>query len=244
MSVRAALIAAGVPASIAAREAPLAAAAMLERGITEQGPARFFLAQVLHESGRLRFFEEIADGSAYEGRCSDLGNCHPGDGRRYKGRGPIQLTGRANYRTAGLALGLPLESNPLLASQHRVGWRIAAWYWESRGLTTLARQGRFIEVTKRINGGTNGLTDRLACLAAVKHHDCRPNVLAFLTDKERKVVREFDALKKANKQEARRRFLRRVMTHMRKRVWAAAQRSGWDRAHRRARYAVLRERTR
>ena len=56
--------------------------------------------QLAHESVSLRYFEEIASGSAYEGR-RDLGNIHPGDGVRYKGRGPIQLTGRSNYRVAG-----------------------------------------------------------------------------------------------------------------------------------------------
>src|SRR4051794_33505722 len=111
MSVKASLIMAGAQPSIAAREAPLAEAAMLEFSITSQPRAAMFLAQVLHESCALRFFEEIASGAAYEGR-RDLGNIQPGDGRRFKGRGPIQLTGRANYRWAAGKLGIALEQQP------------------------------------------------------------------------------------------------------------------------------------
>jgi putative chitinase len=76
-----------------------------------------FLAQIAHESAQLRYFEEIASGAAYEGR-RDLGNTQPGDGRRFKGRGPIQLTGRANYQRAGQALGLNLvATQPKLLHQ-------------------------------------------------------------------------------------------------------------------------------
>jgi predicted chitinase/N-acetyl-anhydromuramyl-L-alanine amidase AmpD len=133
--------------------------AMAEAGINTKQRKAMFLAQLAHESVQLRYFEEIASGAAYEGR-RDLGNVRPGDGRRFKGRGPIQLTGRANYRAAGKALGLPLESNPKMASRPSVGFRVAAWFWKSRGLNSLADRGDFIGVTRRINGGTNGLADR------------------------------------------------------------------------------------
>jgi predicted chitinase len=105
--------------------------------------------------------QELASGQAYEGR-RDLGNTQPGDGRRYKGRGPIQITGRANYRAAGKALGLPLEQNPKLAENPEVGFRLAAWYWKSRGLNKYAdgSQSGFDKITKRINGGYNGKADR------------------------------------------------------------------------------------
>lgn len=121
-----------------------------------------FLSQVGHESGELRWWEEFADGTAYEGRA-DLGNVVPGDGPRYKGRCPIMLTGRANYRAAGSALGVDLEGNPGLAMKPEVGFRIAAWYWTGRGLNDLAdrKDGGFKEITYRINGGYNGYTDRL-----------------------------------------------------------------------------------
>jgi predicted chitinase len=121
-----------------------------------------FLAQLAHESGQLIYWEELASGAAYEGR-KDLGNTQPGDGVRFKGRGPIQLTGRANYRAAGKALGLDLENNPKMASNTDVGFRTALWFWNSRGLNQFAdknSQSGFDTITRRINGGLNGKADR------------------------------------------------------------------------------------
>jgi predicted chitinase len=173
MSLEQALRATGAGPQTATAQAPLAAVAMREVGITTQRRARYFIAQVMHESGGLFYREELASGDAYEGR-SDLGNTHPGDGRRYKGRGWIQLTGRGNYREAGRALGLPLESNPDLASTSKVAWRIAAWYWKTRGLNELADSGNFDAVTRRINGGTNGAADRRRRLGLLANVDARP----------------------------------------------------------------------
>jgi putative chitinase len=137
--------------------------AMQEAGITTKARQSQFLAQLGHESGGLRYMEEIASGAAYEGR-RDLGNTQPGDGRRFKGRGPIQLTGRANYAAASRALGIDLVNNPQRAADPDVGFRIATWYWQTRGLNNLADQGNFREITRRINGGYNGLADREAYL--------------------------------------------------------------------------------
>ena len=136
-------------------------AAMVEADILTPQRQAAFLAQLAHESGELRYFEELASGEAYEGR-RDLGNTRPGDGMRYKGRGPIQLTGRDNYRTAGRALGLDLEAHPERAADVDVGFRVAAWFWTSRGLKPLADAGDFREITRRINGGFNGLAHREA----------------------------------------------------------------------------------
>ncbi|MCP3137254.1 LysM peptidoglycan-binding domain-containing protein [Pyxidicoccus xibeiensis] len=133
--------------------------AMAEANITTPQRKAAFLAQLAHESGELRYMEEIASGAAYEGR-RDLGNTQPGDGVRYKGRGPIQLTGRANYRAAGQALGIDLEGNPARAKDPDVAFRIAGWYWSSRNLNTYADAGNFREVTRRINGGYNGMASR------------------------------------------------------------------------------------
>jgi predicted chitinase len=122
-----------------------------------------FIAQLGHESGDFRYFEEIASGDAYEGR-DDLGNTQPGDGRRYKGRGPIQLTGRANYRAftkaIGSKYGVDFEANPELVAQPKWGFKAAAWYWNSRKLNQYADRGDFDAITYRINGGYNGKADR------------------------------------------------------------------------------------
>lgn len=139
---------------------PFIQQAMQEFGITSFLREAAFLAQLAHESGELRFMEEIASGAAYEGR-RDLGNTQPGDGRRYKGRGPIQLTGRANYKKFGDLLGLDLINNPTMAATPQVGFRIAGLFWKSRGLNELADQQDFRTITKRINGGFNGLPDRI-----------------------------------------------------------------------------------
>ena len=239
MSVKTALIVAGVPAAIAKQEAPLAEAAMTEFSITSQARAQMFLAQVLHESGGLRHFEESASGAAYEGR-HDLGNTEPGDGKRFKGRGPIQLTGRENYRSFGAKLGLDLEQHPEKASQHAIGWRIAGLYWKSHGCNELADQGEFIALTQKINGGTNGLADRLRNLRKLQGNDCTPpDRWAQYTPAERRWVSEYDRTQSPD----RRRVLRRVMTEQHKRVFIQAARSGWHMANRRARWLSLRSRT-
>ena len=118
-----------------------------------------FISQIAHESGELRYAEEIASGEAYEGR-TDLGNTQPGDGVRFKGRGLIQITGRANYTSCGHALGLDLISEPLLLAQPVPACRSAGWFWKSRGLNELADVRDFESITRRINGGLNGYADR------------------------------------------------------------------------------------
>lgn len=130
-------------------------------------PARqaAFLAQIGHESGRLRYVRErwgpTAAQRGYEGRA-DLGNTQPGDGKRYMGRGLIQITGRANYRRCGEALGLDLINRPELLEVHAHAAMSAAWFWSSRGLNELADAGEFDKITRRINGGQNGREERLA----------------------------------------------------------------------------------
>ena len=137
-------------------------AAMGEFGInTTPARAAAFLAQIAHESGELHYLTEIASGAAYEGR-RDLGNVEPGDGPRFKGRGLIQITGRANYAAAGQALGRDLITNPVQAAEPDLACRIAGWFWDSRHLNELADMGEFERITRRINGGTNGLAQRQA----------------------------------------------------------------------------------
>lgn len=118
-----------------------------------------FLAQLAFESRELTRWEELATGEAYEGR-KILGNTQPGDGPRFKGRGPIQLTGRYNYTEASKALGIDLVSQPERAADVDVGFLVAAWYWTSRNLNAKADALDFLGITKAINGGTNGLEQR------------------------------------------------------------------------------------
>jgi len=135
--------------------------AMAEGGINTKLRKAAFIAQTAHESGGFRYTEELASGDAYEGR-RDLGNTQPGDGRRFKGRGYIQLTGRANYAEAGRDLGLDLLNFPKLAAQPANAARIAVWFWNKRGLNALADRGpkAFDSITRKINGALRGKTQR------------------------------------------------------------------------------------
>jgi putative chitinase len=126
-----------------------------------------FMGQVTHECAGFRTTEEFASGAAYEGR-QDLGNTQPGDGVRYKGRGLIQLTGRANYRRIGGILGLPLEAEPHRAADPAVSLRIACEYWKDRDINAPADADDLITVTRRVNGGLNGLEDRREYLRKAK----------------------------------------------------------------------------
>lgn len=126
-----------------------------------------FLAQLAHESAGFRTTEEYASGSAYEGR-RDLGNVKPGDGRRFKGRGLIQVTGRANARRMSRALGIDFEANPELLRRFPAAALTAAIYWDDHRLNDYADADNILTITRRINGGTNGLDDRKLYLARAK----------------------------------------------------------------------------
>lgn len=137
------------------------------------GPKRMaaFIAQIGHESGQLQYVREIWGPTAtqrrYEGRA-DLGNTVPGDGSRYRGRGLIQITGRANYAACGEALGIDLINHPELLELPQYACLSAAWFWATKGLNTLADAGEFNAITRRINGGLNGLADRLTLWAKAR----------------------------------------------------------------------------
>jgi putative chitinase len=126
-----------------------------------------FLAQVGQESGQLLYVKELASGAAYEGR-KDLGNTQAGDGVRYKGRGLIQVTGRANYAAMQAALNVPCIDHPELLETPINACRSAAQFWFAHGLNALADEGNFMLITKRINGGVNGLAARVAYYNAAK----------------------------------------------------------------------------
>ena len=144
---------------------PVLNAAMVHYQII--GPKRVaaFIAQIGHESGQLKYVQEIwgptAAQAKYEGR-KDLGNTVAGDGSKYRGRGLIQITGRANYMACGESLGLDLIKQPELLEKPQHACMSAAWFWAIKGLNTLADVGQFDTITRRINGGQNGAADRQA----------------------------------------------------------------------------------
>lgn len=94
------------------------------------------------------------------GNRQSLGNVHPGDGYRYRGRGIVQLTGRTNYRRAGQAIGVDLEADPDKAAILDVAVKAALWFWKDKDIGRHARQGNVEKVTLLINGGKIGLADR------------------------------------------------------------------------------------
>lgn len=146
--------------------------AMKAADITNPNRAAMFAAQIGHESVGLQYMAEIADGSQYEGR-SDLGNTQPGDGPRFKGSGPIQLTGRHNFGLFSrwafehghiASPTLLVERPELVRSDPRLGFLAASWYWTVArpGINAMCDRGDLEGVTRAINGGLNGLNDRRA----------------------------------------------------------------------------------
>lgn len=128
-----------------------------------------FLAQVGHESCSLKYMREIASGAAYEG-SHDLGNIHPGDGSKFRGHGPIQITGRNNHEQFFDYIGRPelIETPEVLETDYGLAWKASGWYWMSRKLNKYADADDVRGVTLRINGGYNGLADRKQYLARAK----------------------------------------------------------------------------
>ena len=161
----------GISVNKASRWADPLTAAMALHDISTPARQAAFIAQVGHESGRLYYVKELwgptETQKRYEGRA-DLGNTQPGDGSKYRGRGLIQITGRANYSTAADALNEPLIDHPEVLEQPDIAALSAAWFWNSHGLNQLADAGDFEKITRRINGGLNGQADRLVLWASAK----------------------------------------------------------------------------
>lgn len=128
-------------------------------GIITREQKAMFIAQVAHESGSFRYTQEIASGKAYEGR-KDLGNVHEGDGKFFKGRGLLQITGRTNYKLCSLALFFDdrLLKTPQLLETPEYAVASACWYWDSHNLNAYAND--IVTCTEKINGGHNGLKER------------------------------------------------------------------------------------
>ncbi len=162
----------GCSAADAETFAPHLTEACEHYGITTPERLAAFLGQIGHESGSLRYVREIANGRAYEGR-RDLGNDQPGDGPRYRGRGLIQCTGRANYRAMAQWLSWAqcpaFEALPEALEEPRWAALSAAAWWDAHKLNDLADRGEYVAIGREINRGNrnsekpaNGEADRLA----------------------------------------------------------------------------------
>lgn len=143
--------------------APHLSAAMARYDISTPARAAAFLAQVGHESGQLRLLRELWGPTPaqrrYEGRA-DLGNTESGDGRRFSGRGLIQVTGRKNYLLCGFDLHLDLITQPEQLEKPEYAAASAGWFWHTNNLNRFADAGDFVGLTRAINGGINGIADR------------------------------------------------------------------------------------
>lgn len=143
-----------------------------EFGIDSPQRWAHYLAQIAHESMELRYSEEIASGKAYDtGKLAiTLGNTPDadGDGQKFKGRGLIQLTGRANYEAYKKYCGFDVVKQPELLAMPVGAIRSSMWFWKTKGLNELADRNELTAITKRINGGTNGIEDRRKYLARAK----------------------------------------------------------------------------
>lgn len=174
--------------------------AMKVWGIKTPKQENYFIAQCAHETQGFTRFEENLNYSAqalmktwpnrfpnlqaanqyarypegianhvYANRLGN-GNEASGDGWKYRGRGPIQITGRLNYQAAGKGINYPLERYPDDLIQPHLGAPSACWFWKVHDLNDLAEAGKFDEITRRINGGLNGLEDRYNWLSRVEEH--------------------------------------------------------------------------
>lgn len=146
--------------------------AMIKYDISTPKRAAAFLAQLAHESGSLRYVREIASGEDYDtgSKAASLGNTpeKDGDGQKYKGRGLIQITGRANYKALSVALNFDFIKEPEKLELPGAAAMSAGWFWNLRGLNKHADANNFERITKMINGGLNGYEDRLKKWATCK----------------------------------------------------------------------------
>lgn len=163
--------ASGVSLSRAQMLAPHITAATMEFRIADQAELAAFIAQTGHETMGFTRFRELwgptSTQRGYEGR-KDLGNTQPGDGKRYMGRGMIQITGRTGYAAASKSLGLDLVAYPEMLEDADLAATSAAWWWLEHGCGALLKAQGFEAVTRRINGGLNGLDDRIERWARAK----------------------------------------------------------------------------
>lgn len=154
--------------SKSARFTPFLMEYMPQYGIISLQRIRHFLAQLAHESGSFVYVREIASGSAYDTgtKAKMLGNTpkKDGDGEKFKGRGLIQITGKSNYRKCSIALfgDERLLETPELLEQPKWAVKSACWYWETHSLNAIADTDNIELITRKINGGLNGIESRKA----------------------------------------------------------------------------------
>lgn len=149
-----------------------------------------FIAQLAHESGEFKYWEEIWGPTKQQLKydttlAKKLGNLVKGDGFRYRGRGPIQLTGRGNYKKYGNLLGLDLVSDPDKVATPSVGFMVAAVFWLINGLNELADRRDFRAITKRINGGLTHIEQRVRYWSTAQ--------IALVEVKKREAVKPLEA---------------------------------------------------
>lgn len=163
----------GAPRENVVQNWPLVYGALARQGMADRPVQIAAIATIGVETGSFAPIPEWASGNEYEGRA-DLGNVYPGDGRRYKGRGYIQLTGRANYRTYGQALGIDLEGNPDLALDPAIAAAVFALYFATHryasgyGIPEAARAGDWRAVRILVNGGLNGWSEFIQFVEAME----------------------------------------------------------------------------
>ena len=229
-------------------------------GIDSERRATMAVAQWAHESDRFRASEEYASGAAYEGR-RDLGNVRAGDGSRFKGRGRIMITGRANYAAVAKALDLDCVNRPEILAQCPHSELASGHWWDAHGCNAFCDRNDFEGLTRRINGGLNGYQDRCRLLARAREvasglvpRDQDP--WAVLTQEER---RQMEVLASERRVAKRHGGWGKVDPSHRRRAdeakrWLIARREelrrraqdeddGWRRGHRRERHDLIKEAT-
>jgi putative chitinase len=226
--------------------------------ITTPRRAAMAVAQWAHESDHFKTATEYASGDAYEGR-QDLGNRQKGDGRRYKGRGRIQITGRVNYQAIAKALDIDCVNDPDLLAQSPYSELASGQWWQLHDCNAFCDRDDFLGLTKRINGGTNGLTARKQLYArALKvqaglvpfdkwgvltpdEHD-RMTTLAA----ERRIAKRhggWDKVAASHRHNASTAKDWLVSRRQELKTKAAAEPNGWARFKRRERYELIKEAT-
>lgn len=212
--------------------------------------AAMAVAQFAHESAGFRATTEFASGAAYEGR-RDLGNIHPGDGVKYKGRGRIMITGRSNYEAVSKAFKTDFINHPTKLAQSPYAEMVSCWWWYTHGCSGYADRGDFLGLTRRINGGTNGYESRVQFYARAKQVAKRlvpkqTGALVGLTKSETQRAKALlEVRANAHKHgwtKARHKRADDLIASLngtKKAIWRVAHQNGWNKYNRRSRYEII-----